>query len=370
MKLRALSALLPLVPLAALVTFNACSSDPEGTTDGGVSEVDSSIPGDPDGSTPTADGATGDSSNPPIPDGAPLPDGAPDPNPLAGVTVADHLTINEMQQMGANYIDGMMWGDGALFFTDPFAEGATGHIWRLPRVGNAPATVRPSGKAVGLCFDAANGGSMVVTETGPSAIARRKPDGTTREEIVSMVNALRFNSPNDCVVVANKGTYITDPNYLGDTQAKERVYRLSGAPVTVVAIAEYDKGKHPNGIATNADGSALFVSITGDNEIVKIALAADGAVVGAPVLFAKTGAEPDGIAVDTEGNVFVATKAGIESYSSAGTKWGTLPLAGNQQAQSITFGDAQGKTLFIGSMANRTGTPVIYKMAMRIAGVP
>jgi gluconolactonase len=239
-------------------------------------------------------------------------------------------------------------------------------------VGNAPATVRPSARTVGLCFDKANGGSMVVTETSPSAIARRKPDGTMREAIAGTFNALALNAPNDCVVVANKGIYVTDPDYLGMTQPKERVYRVTGTPAVVTSVAEYDRGKHPNGIAATADGSTLYIGLTGEAEIVKVALGADGTPMGAPVAFAKTGPAPDGIAVDTEGNVFVATQAGVEAYSPAGQKWGTVVLPGTQKATSIEFGGADNKTLYVASLANGlggAGSPAIHKLELRVAGV-
>ena len=107
-------------------------------------------------------------------------------------------------------------------------------------------------------------------------------------------------------------------------------------------------------------------------EIVKVALGADGTPMGAPVAFAKTGPAPDGIAVDTEGNVFVATQAGVEAYSPAGQKWGTVVLPGTQKATSIEFGGADNKTLYVASLANGlggAGSPAIHKLELRVAGV-
>ena len=212
-----------------------------------------------------------------------------------------------------------------------------------------------------------------MTETTPPELARRKVDGTMRTSIAALAtNNMAFNGSNDCVVVPNKGVYVTDPDYINQTQAKEAVYRVTGTPSVVSTVFEWDRGKHPNGIAISADGNTLYVGLTGEGEIVKIALAADG-TPSAPAPFVKTGTSPDGIATDTDGNVFVATIAGVEAYSSTGTKWGTIALPGMQQATSLAFGDAQGKTLFVGSQKSLqvgVGNAAIHKIAMRVAGVP
>ncbi|HRG94912.1 MAG TPA: SMP-30/gluconolactonase/LRE family protein [Polyangiaceae bacterium] len=372
MKLRAF---LPLLSCLATAAY-ACSSTPDPGGPAGTlpSEDPDSSTVLPDGAVaPVDDGGAPKDSAPPPPlgDGAPLPDGAVDPNPLSGVTPREHLSVADGQAMGLGYMDGLLWADGALMFTDPFAEGSTGHVWRLPRVGLAPAFIRPSGSAIGLCFDPDNGGSLVLTETKPSAVARRKVDGTARAELATTANGVAFNSPNDCVAAAGKGVYFTDPSYQGGTQAMEGVYRVAGTPPTVTLLAEYAKGKYPNGIALSADGASLFVSLTGESQLVRFALAADGTAVGAPTVFANTGPAPDGVATDTAGNVYVATSAGVEAFSSAGTKWGVLPLPANQQPTSLAFGDPQGKTLFVGSTLGRgVSQPAIYALTMRIPGVP
>ncbi len=375
MNLRAFALLLPLLP----VTLYACSSDPAVAKDGGTTQpgVDGSLPGENDGSIPVepTDGAT-----PPLGDGAVLPDGAADPNPLSGAVVAEHLGSAETMMMGVGYMDGLLWADGALFFTDPYADGGKGHIWRLPRVGAEPAQVPISNKAIGLCSDPV-GGTIVITETTPPAITRRKADGTAREVVAAnATNNATFNGANDCVVVQNKGIYVTDPDYIGQNQAKEAVYRLTGTPAVVTTVLEYDRAmaKHPNGIAVSPDGNTLYVSLTGASgpgagEIVKVTLGADGAPVGPPATFATTGANPDGLATDTDGNVYVATAAGVEAYSTAGRKWGVLALPGTQKATSLAFGDPMGKTLFVGSVkdgAIGVGNGVIHKIVMRTAGIP
>lgn len=372
MKLGALTCVLVLAPFGV---YACSSSDTTEQPDGGtVVEQDSSTVIEQDGETTLPDGAKPETDgSTTIPDGAPLPDGAPDPNPFAGVIPAVHLSTTDATAMGLGYMDGLVWAAGSLYITDPYAESSAGHVWKLPRVGTEPPVVRPSSATVGLCFDPANGGSLVLTETNPPAVARRTvaSPGDSRTAVTSSFNALGFNSPNDCEVVTGKGVYFTDPMYPGDVQPMERVYLASGSPTVTTEIAAFAKGMHPNGIAVSKDGATLFVSLTGENQIVKIGLKADGSAVGAPTVFAATGGSPDGMAVDGVGNVYVATTAGVEAYSASGTKWGTLALPSGQVPTSLAFGGADSKTLFVGStMGRNIGQAAIYKFAMREAGLP
>lgn len=91
----------------------------------------------------------------------------------------------------------------------------------------------------------------------------------------------------------------------------------------------------------------LYVSLTGENRIVKIALKADDSADGAPTDFVTTGKEPDGLATDVLGNVFVATALGVEAYSASGTKYGPVALPGGFVPTSLAFGGTDGKTLYV-----------------------
>lgn len=365
MKLNGVSlALLALVPCGVY----ACSVT---TTPAPSDEVDASGPGPDPTTVPGEDAAVPDAAVTPT-DGAPIPDAAPSLDPLAGVTPAEHLSPTEGTAMGLGYVDGLVWAAGALYLTDPYAEVGKGHIWKLPRVGLEPAFVRLTSSTVGLCFDPENGGALVVTETSPPAVARRPlatPDG--RVALSSQFNTLGFNAPNDCEVVAGKGIYFSDPTYPGTVQPKERVYLVAGTPAVTTSVAEFDTGKHPNGLAVTKAGTTLYVSLTGENRIVKIALKADGSADGNPTDFVTTGKDPDGLATDSVGNVFVATALGVEAYSATGTKYGPLALPGGYQPTSLAFGGADGKTLYVGATKDRmTGTGAVYKLALRDAGNP
>ena len=70
-------------------------------------------------------------------------------------------------------------------------------------------------------------------------------------------------------------------------------------------------------------------------------------------VFATTGESPDGMTVDEQGNVYVASKAGIQVFSSEGMLWDTLDVP--LQPTNCTLGD---DTLFI------TARRSVYALAL------
>ena len=140
----------------------------------------------------------------------------------------------------------------------------------------------------------------------------------------------------------------------------------------------------PNGIALTKDGSTLYISVTspalGTKPFVrKYTVGANGTLTN-PTLFASfpkptvdpngvgaTNDDPDGIAVDDNGNVFVAWRLGINVYKSDGTRYGAEPsiaLAPPNSPTNVTFGRADRRSLFI-----TTATGKIYESIVNIPGL-
>jgi gluconolactonase len=51
------------------------------------------------------------------------------------------------------------------------------------------------------------------------------------------------------------------------------------------------------------------------------------------------------MAVDSDGNLFIATGLGIEVFAPDGARWGVIPVP--QVPSNCTFGGTDGRTLFI-----------------------
>lgn len=286
------------------------------------------------------------------PDAAPdaPPDAAPLPrfDPLAG---AGTVTL---VQGGYMFTEGPQWreAEGDLVFSDIPAN----TVYRTV-AGGAPVVLRmPSGNSNGLAVDGA--GKLLAAEHGSRGITR---DGVT---IASMFEGKRLNSPNDVIAAADGTIYFTDPPYGINNRPDELdfmgVFRLA-PDGTLTAEHRGPLTARPNGIGLSPDGKLLYVADTAVGKIYKFPVETGGAL-GARADFVTTSAGPDGLAIDTGGNVLVATSVGIEAFSPTGQRWGAIVTP--MQPSNCAFGGADHKTLYI------TARNALYRVDLAHAGLP
>jgi gluconolactonase len=262
----------------------------------------------------------------------------------------------EMVQGGYMFTEGPQWREatGDLVFSDIPAN----TIYRYTGSG-APVVHRmPSGNSNGLAIDPL--GRLVAAEHGSRGVTQ---DGLA---VASMFEGKALNSPNDVVVAASSTIYFTDPPYgLSNpnlsAQQFNGVYRLvPGGPL----LAEYRgdlNATRPNGIGLSPDQGTLYVADTQDGKVYKFTVASDGALSGR-TMFVMTQGNPDGLAIDTGGNIFVTTSGGVEVFSPTGTRWGNI--ATPMVPANCAFGDADHKTLYI------TARTTVYRVRLANAGLP
>lgn len=254
-----------------------------------------------------------------------------------------------------------------------------GHIWKFDPATNKTTIFRsPSGMSNGIKFDAA--GNMIVAE-GADYGGRRvtRTDMKTGKSyiIAAMFEGRPLNAPNDITIDEKGRIYFSDPRYLGwETidQALMGVYRidLDGKLHRIIT----DAGK-PNGVAISPDQKSLYV-VSNDNGATAIerlggkgtgadvtptiptrkghmALMAYDLAADGTAKFRKTLVDyapqdgPDGLVVDTEGNLWVAVRAenrpGICVYNSEGKE---LAYLKTEVPTNVGFGrDNESKTLYI-----------------------
>ncbi|MEO1510028.1 MAG: SMP-30/gluconolactonase/LRE family protein [Cyanobacteria bacterium J06633_23] len=214
----------------------------------------------------------------------------------------------------------------------------------------------PSHHQNGNCRDLE--GRLVSCSHGQRAIVRRDYDGEWRV-LVSHYRGNRLNSPNDLVVRSDGSIWFTDPPF-GLTQPNEGyggnqeqpgsfVYCFNPATKEITAVIK--EMERPNGLAFSPDEKILYVSDTsqvnypqGHHYIRAYDICKKQASNGRVFAVIEPG-QPDGLKVDTAGNVFASSQDSVQIYSPDGTRLGKILLP--EVCANLTFGGPNGRSLFI-----------------------
>ena len=213
---------------------------------------------------------------------------------------------------------------------------------------------------------AANGHLIVCDMFGHRVVEVDPASGRVGRVLLNKINGKPIDGPNDLVMDARGGFYITDPQFTPETtksQPGKQVYYLApdGTARVVIGPGEYAM---PNGVELSPDGKTLYVNNTwlqpGGNFVWAYDVAEDGSLTNKrqfamialtpEVLEAKTPADrfdsgADGTAVDTDGRYYVATRTGVQIFLPDGTPAGTISMA--QYPVSLTFGGPNNDVLYM-----------------------
>jgi gluconolactonase len=280
--------------------------------------------------------------------------------------VVDDSNALERLATGFGFTEGPVWhpAERCLIFSD--IPGNRQHRWRPP--GTLEIFREPSGMANGNAFD--RDGRLLTCEHATSRVTRRERDGAVTV-LATHYRGMALNSPNDIVVASGGAIYFTDPSYgrmpfYGVERPQELphqgVYRLppeGGDPVLLPGDFA-----QPNGLCFSLDGSRLFVNDTERQHIRVFHLGADGGLGGGAV-WAETAGEgagaPDGMKLDSRGNVYCCGPGGIHVFDPSGHCLGVLRMP--ETAANFVFGDDDLRSLYI------TASTSLYRLRVRVPGL-
>jgi gluconolactonase len=245
----------------------------------------------------------------------------------------------------AGFLEGPVWDKQtkALYFCDYGADAIRrvggggergGEIWfTYPDLG-------PNGMILG------SDGNFYVCDPKLRIVLRVTPEKELRT-IVDSYRGEHFNGPNDCAFDSKDNLYFSDPN-----RRKGQVggiYRWSADEKLTRIDTDL---KFPNGIIVSPDDSRLYVAESGTNRVLRYALNPNGTFGPREVFHQfrnpKGKGEPDGMAWDEKGNLYVAHWGSwsVRVLNPEGKQIRKIDVPG-EHVTNVCFGGPDGKTLYI-----------------------
>lgn len=329
-----------IAPLTALLLLSACSQKPKST------EVSASV-----GSIVRLD-------------------------PAFDALVPPSATIEKLAG-GFQFTEGPLWRpqQGVLWFSDVVGNvvrqwSPDGKITEILRPGGADHSDAPPGSFIGPNGMAADkDGAVLLCQHGNRRIVHISRD----RQIMILVdrwNGKKLNSPNDLVYKMDGALYFTDPPYGLVKQDQDPAKEIDFNGVYRFAVGKLDPVirdlTRPNGIAFSPDEKYLYISNSDENHKVwmRYDVQPDGTVKNGQVFYDVTAEKedglPDGMKVDSQGNLYCAGPGGIWVFSPDGKHLGTIKPG--ETPANCNWGDADRKTLYITA---RTG---LYRIKLAVEG--
>lgn len=211
-----------------------------------------------------------------------------------------------------------------------------GAIWLVSPMTNEILTVKNK-KAISVLKDVNNlmpigakfhkDGRLFITD-GKGKLYAYNTTTKKLDTIVSTYEGKALNGLNDLVFDQKGGLYFTEPMGSSATHPKGRVFYLPAGKKEPILFSE--NIAYPNGIAVSADGLRVYISEFDKNQVLSIPAATAASSPETPFVFARFegGIGPDGMTVDTEGNLYIAHfQAGeVSIVDASGFKIGNIRL--------------------------------------------
>jgi gluconolactonase len=278
---------------------------------------------------------------------------------------------------GFKFTEGPVWlPEGYLLFSDI----PNNAIMKWTPAGQVSVFMKPSGLTSGTAPEGAligsNGltldkqGRLIICRHGDRDLIRRETDGKITV-LAAKYEGKRLNSPNDVVVKSDGSIYFSDPPYglpKEDADPSKElkvngVYRLANGKLQLI----WSQLDRPNGLAFSPDEKVLWIDNSDEQKKIwmRFDVKPDGTIANGKQIFDATkpvvDGNPDGMKVDSKGNLYSAGPGGIWVFSPSGKHIGNIDPP--EVPANLAWGDPDGRTLYITA---RTG---LYRVRLKIAGI-
>ncbi|MFC4094938.1 SMP-30/gluconolactonase/LRE family protein [Euzebyella saccharophila] len=283
---------------------------------------------------------------------------------IDGSEAEPHLTFSE----GPKWLNGKVYFSNMYFDENWNADPKKSSIVEMSGDGSLRNISQGKMQTNGL-YPYKNGNLLVC-----DMIGHRVLEMTTTGEIVRVIvdsyNGKPIDGPNDIITDSKGGIYFTDPQFTMEAekfQPGRAVYYVSNKGV-ISRITSPNEFAMPNGILLSPDGKTLYINNCYDDEswypvdsdkenfIWAYDVYEDGTISNgrkfAELLLTDNVLErkgksssADGMAIDKNGNIYVATYYGVQIFDAKGSFVGMINLP--SFPVSLCFGDKDMKTLYI-----------------------
>ncbi|ATG89857.1 SMP-30/gluconolactonase/LRE family protein [Methylomonas koyamae] len=286
--------------------------------------------------------------------------------PIPGVAAGGVLV--DLIKEGFNGTEGPIgYTDGSLLFTETNAN----KIVRIAPDDSVSTFLEKSNGANGLALTPE--GEIIAVQTQKTQVGVVYPVDK-KHALAENYQGTAFQRPNDLVRASNGSIYFTDS---GTRPSKETpnpppshpgVFYISPTGDVKQLATDIER---PNGIQLSKDEKTLYVANTPGEHVLAYDIAADGTIQNrrnfAKLAGWRQGEDgkwsggADGLALDDEGRLYVASNAGVEVFSDKGDALGVIPIP--KKPQNLAFSGPNKYVLYV------VGRGSAYKIPLLARGI-
>lgn len=291
---------------------------------------------------------------------------------------------------GLDFTEGPTWLNGRLYFSSMYFD----QKWIGDPQKSSLVEMKPDGtfRYISHGRMQTNGtmplgnGNLAVCDMFGHRVIEMTSQGKVVRTLADRYDDKPLDGPNDLVIDAKGGIYFTDPQFTPDAEKNQpgrSVYYLTPEG-EVVRVIGPDEFAMPNGVLLSPDGKTLYVNNTHDDEewwnvdsdkdnfVWAYDINDDGTVSNgrkyaelhlAPEVLNRRGKSSgaDGMTIDEQGNIYVATYLGLQIFNKEGEFVGMINFP--VYPVSCCFGDEDMKTIYA------TCYNKIYKIRTKVKGL-
>ncbi len=245
---------------------------------------------------------------------------------------------------GLDHPEGVAWGADGNWY----AGGEAGQVYRISTDGAFAQIASTGGFVLGLALDGEH--NIYACDLFENKVFKVSATGDVA--VYSDGSADRkFAAPNYPVFTDNGDLYVSSSGGFDERNGCVFLIRPNGE--TIVASEALDH--FPNGMALSLDGRELYIILSNMPGIVKARIRADGTLGDPQLVVELPGTVPDGLALDVDGNLYIACYAPnrVYRYSASGklelaaSDWQSVVLSA---PTNIAFGGPEMKHAIFGSL--------------------